>query len=147
MSEQTVEISIVCVNLPGRKFGALDGVRLGVQKGTEVIEDVSGDAKTVTFLCPLRIGNARGKSAPNFLGPYSQGKVGERFIYLSWGDRMHGIWAQFRRAKLMLNHLTWDNIEKSISTGEPIEVIVQMTDRKGEPVCATLRADNIEWRL
>jgi hypothetical protein len=38
-------------------------------------------------------------------------------------------------------------IEKAISTGNPIEAVIKMTDKKGEPFCATLKEDNIVWRI
>jgi hypothetical protein len=147
MSDRAITIKLTCIELPGLKFEGGAGLRLGIQKGKEVIEDVPANVKSVTFLCPLRVERNAKTGAPNFLGPYAQGTPEERFIYLCWGDRKNELWAGCGRAKVQLKHLDWKTIEKAISTGDPIEATIKMTDKKGGPVCASLREENIEWRI
>jgi hypothetical protein len=147
MSDRVVTIKLTCIELPGLKFKEIAGLRLGIQKEKEVIEDVPANVKNVSFLCPLRVEKNAKTGAPNFLGPYAQGKPEERFIYLCWGDRDNELWAGCGRAKVHLKHLDWKTIENAISTGEPIEAVIKMTDKKGGPLCATVREEHIEWRV
>ncbi len=146
-NQREIKVLIHCRDLPGSKFQERTGVRLGIQKGTDVIEDVPADAEGVTFTAPLRVTRNPASGRPNFLGPFAQGTAGERFIYLCWGERRGGNWDGFRRAKLHLSHLSWESIEKAIEDGSTIEAVVNVTDAKGGPLCASVREDKIEWKV
>jgi hypothetical protein len=143
---QELIIQIHCRNLPGTQFGGRTGVRLGIQKGKDVIEDVPASVSGVTFTIPLRVTRNLKSGRPNFLGPFAQGTPDERFIYLCWGDR-HDDWDGFRRAKVHLNHLSWKSVEKAIADGKPVEAVINMTDNQGGPLCASVKKDKIEWKV
>jgi hypothetical protein len=148
--EGELTLLIHCRNLPGATFGERTAVRLGVQKGSaEVIDDVAGDTPSVTFTVPLRVKARRDATdQPDFGGPFAQGKPGERFVYLCWGERTAGgHWDGFRRAKLPLYALDRPRVLAALSSGRPIEVHIGMTDAKGAPVCATLRPEQLEWSV
>ena len=142
-----IKVLIHCRDLPGSKFQERTRVRLGIQKGTDVIEDVPGDVESVTFTVPLRVTRNSASGRPNFLGPFAHGTPCERFIYLCWGERRGGNWDGFRRAKLHLSQLSWESIEKAIEDGSAIEAVVNVTDAKGGPLCASVREDKIEWKV
>ncbi len=146
-NQHEIIILIHCHNLPGSKFQDKIGVRLGIQKGKDVVEDVSADAASVTFTVPLRVTRNSKNGQPNFLGPFAQGTPDERFIYLCWGERQDNSWNGFRRAKLHLNHLSWDLVEKAIEGGRRIEAVVNVTDAKGGPLCASVKEDKVEWKI
>jgi len=57
-------------------------VHLGIQRGQEVIDVIPADRKQAAFDASFRVGRQRDGS-PNFLGPYAQGPVGDRFVYES----------------------------------------------------------------
>lgn len=135
---QEITLRIHCHHLPGTQFEERTAVRLGIQKGQEVVEDVAADVESVTFTVTLRVANNPKNGQPNFLGAYAHGTPNDRFIYLSWGERKDGAWDMFRRAKVRLRQLTGERLEQSIKTGEPIELSVAMTDAKGGPACGTL---------
>ncbi|MCO5296624.1 MAG: DUF5990 family protein [Fimbriimonadaceae bacterium] len=137
-------IRIRCTEMPGPTFQGQDGVRLGVQRGSEVVEDVPGDASEVVFDVPLRVERTTAGS-PNFLGPYAHGTVSERFLYLCWGVRANGSWIGFRRAKVQLKELPWEVVAAHVASGDPLEATVRMTDPKGEPLCATVKPSHIAW--
>jgi hypothetical protein len=143
MSDLTILLH--CHNLPGTHFDDKTAVRLGIQNGNDVIEDVPGDAESVTFKVPLRVIKNLKTGKPNFLGRYTHGTPEERFLYLAWGERRGAIWQGFRRAKIHLNHLDWNTIDPAIKSGQPIEARLDMTDGKGGPLCASVRGDRIEW--
>lgn len=144
---QPLIIRLRCIELPGCEFDGRSKVRLGVQKGKEVIEDVLAEAQEVAFTCLLRVERNAATGQPNFLGPYAQGTPTERFIYLCWGERKEGAWDGLGRAKIHLKEIDWHSIEKSIATGNPIEAIIKMTDKKGYPLCASVAKDKITWQL
>jgi hypothetical protein len=116
-SQRQITIQLHCQNLPGVEFEGRAQVRLGLQKGQEVIEDVSADVESVSFTVPLRVEKNLKTGNPNFLGPFAQGKPEERFICLCWGERKGNDWDGFRRAKVHLKHLDWPVLEKSLETG------------------------------
>lgn len=144
---QIVTLLIHCRNLPGTQCGERRSVRLGIQEDKDVVYDVPADTESVTFTAPLRI-RRKTDGAVDFGGPYVQGPTGQRFIYLCWGERLAaGGWDGFRRAKLLLQSLTWQAVERSLRTDTPLEVQISMTDAKGLPICASLRSDAVEWRV
>jgi hypothetical protein len=137
-NSQIVLIQIYCHNLPGSRFEGKNAVRLGIQKGKEVVDDVPADVREVLFTVPLRVEPDSMTGQPNFLGPFAQGRSQERFIYLCWGKRINKGWEGFRRVKVHLKHLTWQQIEAALQQGQPIKFSFDMTDAKGGPVCGSL---------
>lgn len=142
-----ITLLLHCQNLPGTKFEGRTAVRLGIQRGKEVIEDIPGDVTQVTFAVPLRVKKNSQTGKPDFTGPFAQGRPGERYIYLCWGERKGEAWEGFRRAKIHLRHLDWDTVEGALQSGRPIEVFIDMTDNKGGPLCATVKEDKIRWQV
>jgi hypothetical protein len=140
-------IEVICTDLPGISFAEYQPVYLGIQKGTDVIEAVPGDTKRVVFKPVFRIGK-QADGSPNFLGPFAQGTPQQRFFYLSWGV-MHqdGRFEMFRRAKIHLSHIRWEQIQKAMSQGTPLKVTLKLTGKKGDPLCASVRSPHIEWKL
>ncbi|MEJ7708416.1 MAG: DUF5990 family protein [Pyrinomonadaceae bacterium] len=51
-----------------------------------------------------------------------------------------------KRRKIRLKHLDWKTVETALATGQPIEAIVNMTDEKGGPLCASVKLNNIRWK-
>ena len=151
MPAEELTIEVVCRNLPGIRFEdqhpggiAYEPVHLGIQKGEEVIEAVPGNRKQAIFRPTFKIGK-QPDGSPNFLGPFAKGTPQQRFFYLSWGV-MHedGSFKMFRRAKIQLNHLTWEQI----SGKRPVKLIIgSMVGRDGGPVCGSLKANQLNWEL
>ena len=149
----TLRVKVVCTDLPGTRFRdpqdparpVKDPVFLGIQRGKEVIEQVSGDTKTATFTPEFRVERKK-DGTPNFLGPFAQGTADDRFFYLCWGvKRPTGGFDMFRRLKVRLGHLSATRVARACRSGAPITVRLRLTDAKGGPLCATPRPPNIEW--
>ena len=140
-----IVVRLRCTNLPGRAACGRTAVRLGIQRGTEVVEDVLADGD-VTFDAFLRVQLNDTTGKPNFLGPYAQGTPQERFLYLCWGERHGSAWNGFRRAKVHLNHLSWDDVARHLAGGKPLEADLNMTDAKGDPLCASVKSTHVHWR-
>ena len=133
--------------MPGSTFENWRDVRLGIQRGSTVIDDVPGDVTEADFTAVLRVGRHPKTAAPNFLGPYAHGTPEQRFVYLSWSGIEAAERRMFRRAKLQLETIGWDMIDASVTSGQPIEVALDMTDRSGGPACATLKKQGVSWTL
>lgn len=127
-------------HLPGR-FWHIDGrpcdnVHVGVQVGREPHDLVPGDTDTALWRTEIDV--VRRDTGLDFRGPAVQGKPGERFVYLMWGNvGTDGDFTMFRRAKLMLADLV---PLIGTASGQHVIADVDLTDEKGGPRCARLRA-------
>jgi len=151
MTKEEIILRIRCRNLPAAPFGERTGVRLGVQQGREeVVGDVSADRDEATFAVPVFVKQSRPSDRPgedpDFSGPYVQGRRGERFLYLCWGERRDGAaWDGFGRAKLSLKGLGQGLLDTVLRTQEQVEVVLDMTDKAGRPICGTIPENRIFW--
>ena len=97
-------LRIIGTDLPGRGCGDHTNVYVGIQRKREPDQVVSADEKRAVFTADVTVVDRNG--TPDFRGPCVQGRPGDRFVYLTWGDvDSNGdvrSFAMFRRAKLML---------------------------------------------
>jgi hypothetical protein len=148
---EAVNFRIVGRKLPGIKFGPSQGayverkpVYLGIQKKKEVVNLVAGNARRAIFDFPVDV--IFENHSVDYRGPFVHGKKGDRFLYLSWGELEDEKFTMFRRAKLHLSGINRSELKQSI--GEPkhfVEVIVDLTDQKGGPVCGSIA--DLRWRI
>jgi len=124
-------------NLPGRTCGPYRDVHVGVQVRREPAALVAGDAPNAEWDVDVEVVERGGER--DFRGPAVQGKRGERFVYLTWGEVRDGTFSMFRRAKLMLGDVPDSAVETVVAR-------VDLTDDCGMPRCARLRAPALEWR-
>ena len=132
---------IIGTDLPGAscgpaptESGRYSAVHVGVQRGTDVVDLVRGDAPQAIFEFDVDV------RAGKFGGPYVHGRDGQRFIYLSWGELINGEFAMFRRAKLQL-----DSLDPVGCDGRSVDGRLGLTDAKGHPLCASVRPPTITW--
>ena len=152
MSPAQLKLKVICSQLPGLRFEdpykheprVKEPVYLGIQRGTEVIEQVPADRCQVVFHPEFRIGT-KPDGSPNFLGPYAQGRPRDRFFYLSWGVKRSDRFNMFRRLKIRLTHLMWPEIEQALELDELIVVRLKLTDDLGGPACGTPDESRITW--
>ena len=138
--QRTIKLTIECLDLPPHNWGGHPEIWLGIQRGKEVEQEVKLPAERIVFEAELRVAGDPSHGASNFLGPYAQGTVQDRFTYLCWGWRHFGMWVGFRRIKLPLSGLTWDEV----ATGSVVAHL-RCTDAKGGPICATVRGEYLTW--
>lgn len=144
-AKRPLPILIEGANLPGAMFGEHRHVHVGVQCRAEALDLVPGDAPVATFEFEVGVLSTPDGSW-DFRGPYVHGKRGERFVYLSWGDRPPGgDFAMFRRAKLHLSCLDPDLVAQAAEPGQHLVARLSLTDAKGGPRCASLRPPAIAW--
>ena len=155
MEQLTLRLAVQCTELPGLLLttpaevppSTKTPVYLGLQRGQEVIEQVPADRREAWFYPEFRLGK-QADGSPNFLGPFAQGTTADRFFYLSWGIKgTDGTFDMFRRLKVRLGHLTWAQITAATSAAQPIQVTLRLTDKKGQPLCATPPPSHLTWHL
>jgi hypothetical protein len=123
-------------SLPGRACGCWTDVHVGIQVRRDPAELVRADAASARWEIDVQV--VEGPDGPDFRGPAVQGRRGERFVYLTWGDLADGSFAMFRRAKLLLHDLPDPRMDT-------VTARVRLTDANGLPTCARLRPPVLEW--
>jgi hypothetical protein len=138
MTDQEISLRVIVENPP---------VRFAVQRGKdELLAAASASAEQLVFEFSVRVRDDRPDGTPNFLGPFAQGPVGGRFIYVNsgtMGGELHSGWT--RRAKVPLGGITWSLIKKA--GGSVIEARISGTARDGGPACATVPLLDGGWKL
>jgi hypothetical protein len=140
-------VRITGVNLPGRTFCRPDGslmenVHVGVQVRRNAAHLVRADEPEACWDVDVEI---IGKDDLDFRGPAVQGKRGDRFIYLTWGDvGPDGSFEMFRRAKLMLDRIEPQLIQSAIEA-DCLEATVDLTGHDGGPLCARVDPPAVSW--
>ncbi|MGW8952824.1 DUF5990 family protein [Streptomyces sp. NPDC055709] len=128
-------------DLPGRHCGDFSDVHVGTQRGREPDQLVPADAGEAVFDLTADVVEAP-DGTTDFRGPYVQGRRGERFVYLTWGELpAGGTFAMFRRAKLFLA-----DIPAELVAAGAAEATIGLTDAHGLPLCAAVRPPRVQWR-
>jgi hypothetical protein len=137
-------------DLPGAEFVSdgvpLRNVHVAVQIGKEPVGLVRGDAASARWELGVRmvVGD---DGAFDLRGPAVQGKKGDRFLYLTWGDvGSHGSFAMFRRAKLMIADIEPELLADAVRADGVLVASLPLTDERGCPRCARVKPPVISWR-
>ena len=137
-------------DLPGAEFVSdgvpLHNVHVAVQVGKEPVGLVRGDAAAACWEVDVRavVGD---DGTLDLRGPAVQGKKGDRFLYLTWGDvGTHGSFAMFRRAKLMVADIAPALLADAAQTDGVLVASLPLTDERGCPRCARVKPPVISWR-
>lgn len=122
-------------------------IHVGIQRGREVVDLVPGDAREARFELQIEV-VTRPDGHTDFRGPYVHGKRGERFLYLSWGRLdAKGDFEMFRRAKLHFSTIDGGDLRRAVDTAAVLEAHLPLTDRRGGPICASVRPPTLRWEL
>jgi hypothetical protein len=144
VEKQFFEIELECIDLPLVPVGSGE-LRLGVQAGKDVRQDVVLAAGQVIFRFPLAVAVDPRDGALRFSGDFAHGPRGGQFIYLCWGERVGGEWQGLRRAKLPLYTLAPEMVAAALRAGQALRARVHMTDAKGQPAAGSLKPVAYEW--
>jgi hypothetical protein len=143
-----VQLCIVGHHFPGRTFcrpdgSSMDNVHVGVQVRRDPWAVVPGDRTRASWTVDIDV--VRTDGALDFRGPVVQGRRGERFIYLTWGNvGTDGGFEMFRRAKLMLDRIEPALVEAGRAAGG-LQARVDLSGDGGGPRCARVDPPAIEW--
>jgi hypothetical protein len=148
--DDRMRIVIEGSDLPGAEFVSdgvpLHNVHVAVQIGKEPVGMVRGDAASARWDVDVRT-VADDDGGVDLRGPAVHGKKGDRFLYLTWGDvGVHGSFAMFRRAKLMVNDIAPELLADAARTDGVLVASLPLTDEKGCPRCARVKPPLISWR-
>jgi len=139
--EQELRLRIILLAPPA-------DVDFGLQSGKgsdyETVQIQRSGKGDLTFECMVTVRDNRSDDLPNFLGPFAQGPVTGRFIYMDIGEyagQSGTAWA--RRMKIPLTSITWELIRKA--AGGTLEARVPGTGKDGGPTCATV--NGVQWEL
>ena len=123
-------------HLPGATCGRYADIHVGLQVRRKPADLVRADARSARWETQIDV--VETTDGPDFRGPAVEGKRGERFVYLTWGEGAGDDFAMFRRAKLMLADLP----DPQAAT---VTARVHLTDEAGMPRCARLRGPALEF--
>ena len=143
-----VQVSIFGFNLPGAVFcrpdgSLMDNVHVGVQDRREAAGLVRADLTEAVWNLDIEVVERYGQV--DFRGAAVQGKRGDRFIYLTWGDvGPREEFEMFRRAKLMLNRVDENVLRSALLVGH-LFARVNLTGPDGAPLSARVDPPAIEW--
>lgn len=123
----------------------MDNVHVGVQLKRDPAQLLRADIANP--LWEIEVVVARIGGLLDFRGPAVQGKRGDRFIYLTWGNvGRDNVFEMFRRAKLMLARVEPRLIDAAIEAG-CLHAEVDLTGRDGGPRCARVDPPAVEWSV
>lgn len=148
--DQMLPFRIRIVGLPPSDCGPHSGIEAGIQRGDEIEQSQApvGDALEFTGELRLKVPTPRGSESPVFLGAFTHGPPTARFIYISWTGEVDGQRRMFRRMKIPLGTISWDQIGRvQRHPGAELLATVQGMDRRGGPACATVPLEGGGWQV
>ena len=136
--ESDLPIRLVLVDPPS-------GVDYGIQHGSganyETLFVQQAKHRDVIFDFSMKVADNRKDGLPNFKGPFAQGPLAGRFIYIDVGTyagQKDTPWS--RRMKIPLHGVTWELIREVTSKpGRKLLAKIPGTGKDGGPSCATVR--------
>jgi hypothetical protein len=138
---------ITCGGAPNNHPEPYESIHLGIQRGREVVELLRADAAETVFEFPVEIRNPE-DGVPQFHGPFVQRRLPQQFVYLSWGElKEPGQFNMFRRAKLHLTTVEPGLLQQVIHHGGVLEASLPLTDRRGNPLCASVKPPLLKWSV
>lgn len=147
-----MRLRIIGRELPGRRFHDVgysgcdwNNVHIGVQRKSEVVDLIPGDAPEAVFDLDITVRLGR-DGGPDHGGPFVHGRPGARFVYLSWGALGDdGSFEMFRRIKLWLRDLEAELLNEAAQEGRRLQVELSLTDCRGGPRCGGINPDAASW--
>ena len=147
-AERTLRLRVICSPMPPKSCGRMERIELAMQ----VREDLQPGAEradgAMQFECEVRVKPNVKTGQPNFLGPATHGPPDARFLYLNWQGWEGEEHREFRRLKIPLTSITWEQIEAASQTeGAVLEATVSGIGRDGGPACATVPLEGDGWTV
>lgn len=123
----------------------MDNVHVGIQIRRDAAQLIRADVSEAVWETDVHV--VRKDGVLDVRGPAVQGKVGDRFIYLTWGNVLpNDEFEVFRRAKLMLDRVERDLMESAMKAGR-LDAMVDLTNDRGGPRCARLDPPAVVWSV
>lgn len=145
--ELNLRLRVTCAEMPPDRFHEYDAVQLGIQQKEAIHPGVLRGDGALCFECPVRARRDPATGLPNFLGPFVHGPRGARFLYLTWTGRRSGEREMFRRMKIHLSGISWEEVTEAAASGVALEARVSGTGRDGGPACASVPLLDGGWSV
>ncbi len=137
-------IRILSTDLPGSRCGPYHDVFVGLQRGREPDQLIAADSASAVFIAEADV--IETAAGYDFRGPHVHGKRGDRFIYITWGERPDAeTFRMFRRGKLELGSIDGRVLAEALEGGI-LEARISLTDEHGRPRCASVRPPAVAWQ-
>jgi hypothetical protein len=137
----SIAIVIEGYDAPDRTCTGPDGIGLGIQRGSEVVDVRGSSTEVPTFHAELSV--VEGADGPDFRGPYVHGSADDRFLYLAWVSLPQS--SMVARIKLRLNDIAPEVIEQAVQTGASLHARVRLTNATGKPASGSMRPPQVTW--
>lgn len=132
---------------PGPSAVEYENIHVGIGQRFGSEQLVRGDAPSACWRFDVRVIPV-GDGSFDFRGPLVSGKRRDRFLYLNWGTISDdGGFHPFRRAKVDLTAIDSGLLARAFEANAELHCAVELTDAKGNPTCARLKADLTSWHV
>ncbi|WP_433282760.1 DUF5990 family protein [Micromonospora sp. CA-244673] len=138
-------------DLPGRRADAeadllrLRDVQVGMQRRAEVVDRIPADAREAAW--QVEVTSREVDGLLDVGGPWVHGRLGARFLYLSWGSVTDDRFELFRRAKLMFGDIPTEVLRAAHDGAGVLVGRLRLTGADDGPICARVRPPDISWTL
>lgn len=123
MTKQTVEMRVICAD-PIRACPGFDAIAFGLQDKHSALhagETLSRDEIAFEFALNVQRHPAGG---PNFTGKFAHGPRSRRFVYLTYKARLGEDWRIWRRIKVQLGGISWQQARRALEQGALLQARV-----------------------
>lgn len=143
MSDE-LHLTIVLAQPPAGHAFCLQRGKGARSERTDYIE-ATGDDISFDLTVTVRQGKIPG--APDFAGPFVQGRPGERFFYLCVGECSKLVEPQWAgRVKVPLSSITWDTVESARAGTGRLRASYAASRPKGGPTLASVSLQGDGWQ-
>ena len=123
MAKQQIALRIICID-PIRQSLGIDALRFGLQDKNQDLKQGKGlSADEVAFDFTLSVQRHSDGSA-NFTGPFAHGARTQRFVYLTYKVPEGESWQIWRRIKVSLTIISWEQVEAALTDGRVLQARV-----------------------
>jgi hypothetical protein len=140
-----VRIRIEARDLPGRDSGRHRNVHVGVQRrgrNEDILDPVRADQPSATWEFEATTEVKAGDI--DMRGPYVNGGLGARFVYLSWGTFENDGFVMFGRSKFLLAEVGNEILTAAVDSGTLVGR-VGLVDESGRLRMAAIKPPAITW--
>jgi hypothetical protein len=126
----------------------MEHIELYLQHGQDLQAGHEAPPGTMRFECEATVRPNPRNGQPNFTGPATHGPADGRFLYLVWQGWVAGTPTRFRRMKITLTPITWEQIEAAGKTETAVlEATVFGVGRDGTPAAASVPLLGSGWEV
>ncbi len=106
---------------------------------SERLDYIEATGDDISFDVTVTVRQGKIPGAPDFAGPFVQGRPGERFFYLCVGQCSELVEPQWSgRVKVPLSSITWDTVEQARASSGRLHASYAASRPNGRPTLASV---------